>query len=472
MKKNVDKLVLLVALTLVCSHKLASQSPSPAQIQPGRVIEQIPVSSQPGQSYAAYLPSNYDPTKTRPTVFCLDPRARGKLALERFVAAAEKYGYIVICSNTSRNGLGSEQVSDILTNFWNDAHARFNIDPKRTFAAGFSGGSRLSSMLASRCRGCLAGVIGLGAGFPADIQPDAKTTFAYFGAAGVDDFNFQEMWYLEKKFDELSAPYHFENFAGGHEWATVEVIDHALAWLTLQSIKAGNANRDEKFLGEQLQNRTREAESFLTSQRFVDAYSAFRSIVRDFDGLLDVATAKVRVEELRKNDQLKKDQKSEEEYLKRQLIEAGTIRSLWTKKIEPDQIQFPRLEAAQKLGELRRRKDATHDSRDRRLARRILSGLLVESFESAQPALQAKNYDVALDNYLLAKEVDPKSASVAFELGRVYAFRKQKKQALESLEESVKLGFKDVERLRTEPAFASFVDDARYQKLLTTLAGP
>lgn len=472
MKNNVDKLVLLVALILVCSHNVASQSPSPAQIQSGKVIEQIPVSSQPDQSYAAYLPSHYDPTKTWPTIFCLDPRARGKLALERFVAAAEKHGYIVMCSNTSRNGLGPQQVGDILTNFWDDAHARFNIDQKRTFAAGFSGGSRLSSMLASRCKGCLAGVIGFGAGFPADIQPDAKTTFAYFGAAGVDDFNFQEMWYLEKKFDELSTPYHFESFAGGHEWATVEVIDHSLAWLTLQSMKAGNTNRDEKFLSEQLQTRTREAESFLASQRFVEAISAFRSIARDFNGLLDIKSAQSRVDELRKSEQLKKDQKSEEEYFKRQLVEAGTIRSLWMKRIEPDQVQSPRLEAAQRLGDLRKRKEAATDSRDRRLARRILSGLLVESFEAAQPALQARNYDVALDNYLLAREVDPRSPGVAFEVARIYALRKQKKQSLESLEESVKLGFKDLERLRTEAAFASFADDLRYQKLLATLGGP
>jgi tetratricopeptide (TPR) repeat protein len=270
----------------------------------------------------------------------------------------------------------------------------------------------------------------------------------------------------------LNAPYHFENFAGGHEWATTEVIEHALAWFTIQSMKSGNAARDEKFLSEQFQTRTQEAEAFLTAQRWVDAYSAFRSIVRDFDGLSDVKSAKGRIEELKKNEQLKKEQKSDEESFRRQLVEAGTIRSLWMKKAEPDQVQIPRFEATQRLSDLRKRKESPTDSRDRRQARRILSGMMVESIETAQPAIQAKNYEVALENYLLAREVDPKNAGVAFEVAKIYALKRQKKQSIESLEESVKLGFKDVERLRSEPAFAGFADDARYQKLLSTLGGP
>src|SRR6185436_3665884 len=144
------------------------------------------------------------PDKPWPTVFCFDPRARGKVAIERFAEAADKLGYIVVCSNNSRNGLNWTTVADIFSNFWDDVHSRLHVDEKRTFAAGFSGGSRLATTFASRCRGCLAGVIGSGAGFPGDIAPDAKAPFAYYGIVGIDDFNFGEMWQLEKRLGKLT----------------------------------------------------------------------------------------------------------------------------------------------------------------------------------------------------------------------------------------------------------------------------
>ena len=240
--------LLLVLAILLWPPLTLSQTDS--AIQTGKVIESVVIKNHTDQSYAVFLPSNYTTEKSWPTVFCLDPRGRGKVAIDRFVSAAEKYGYVVFCSNNSRNGLNWSTIGDIFSNFWDDAHARFNIDEKRTYAAGFSGGSRLASTFASRCRGCLAGVIGSGAGYPGDILPDAKTPFAYFGIIGVDDFNFGEMWQLEKKLSKLEAPYHFENFSGGHEWAPKENIDNALAWFILQAMKSGTTPERGPAMGE------------------------------------------------------------------------------------------------------------------------------------------------------------------------------------------------------------------------------
>ena len=93
-----------IALFILFATAIPICAQTPA-IEVGKVIDKVVVQSHPDQSYAAFLPKSYTPEKRWPTVFCLDPRARGRVAIDRFTEAAEQLGYIVLCSNNSRNGL-------------------------------------------------------------------------------------------------------------------------------------------------------------------------------------------------------------------------------------------------------------------------------------------------------------------------------------------------------------------------------
>jgi len=467
---RVRKVIILVALLLICSDTSRSQTPSELSIQVGKVNENVVLQSHPDESYALFLPNDYKREQPWPTIFCLDPRGRGKTAIARFVPAAEKYGYIVVCSNNSRNGLDWNTISQIFTDLWDDTHSRLSIDEKRTYAAGFSGGSRLAATYASRCRGCLAGVIGCGAGFPGDIAPDAKTTFAYFGLIGVDDFNFGEMWQLEKKLNQLPAPYQFQTFSGGHEWPPPEKIEQAIAWLTVLAMKSGLTVKDNKLIEDHFASRMAAADQLLAAQQYVDAQRALSSMVRDFNDLRDVKPVFAKLNQLNDSEELKKEIKTEEELYRRQLREAGEIRTLWMQAPDPEQSTPSRTVASSRLLEWKKKRELPVDSKDRRLARRILTQLLIEAFETSQASLRKNDYATALTNLQLAKEVDPKNANAAYEIARIYALKRQKKSALQSLEEAVSLGFKDVSRLKAEEAFSEITNDPRYQKLVASIS--
>jgi predicted esterase len=467
---RVRKVLILVALVPICFDTSRSQTPSELTIQVGKVNENVVVRSHPDESYALFLPNGYKPEQAWPTIFCLDPRARGKSAIARFVPAAEKYGYIVICSNNSRNGLDWNTISQIFTDLWDDAHSRLSIDGKRTYAAGFSGGSRLAATYASRCRGCLAAVIGCGAGFPGDSAPDSKTTFAYFGLIGVDDFNFGEMWQLEKKLSQLPAPYQFQTFSGGHEWPPPEKIEQAIAWLAFLAMKSGLTAKDGKVIEDQFASRMAAADQLLAAQQYVDAQRALSSMVRDFNDLRDVKTVFAKLNQLNDSEELKKEIKTEEELYRRQLREAGEIRTSWMQAPDPEQSTPSRTVASSRLLEWKKKRELPVDSKDRRLARRILTQLLIEAFETSQASLRKNDYATALTNLQLAKEVDPKNANAAYEIARIYALKRQKKSALQSLEEAVSLGFKDVSRLKAEEAFSEITNDPRYQKLVASIS--
>lgn len=138
---------------------------------------------------------------------------------------------------------------------------------------------------------------------------------------------------------------------------------------------------------------------------------------------------------------------------------------------EPDEPTSGRAIAADRLTGWKKKKDLPNDSKDRRLARRILTHLMIESFEASQASERNNDYTGALANLELAKAIDDKNANIAYEIARLHALKRERKAALESLEEAVTLGFRDLTRLKAEEAFNNLAQEPRFEKLLSTLTG-
>ena len=105
------------------------------------------------------------------------------MPVERYQAAAEQYGFVVAGSNNSRNG--SQDTRAIVTTLMRDALSRFQIDLKRVYTAGMSGGARVAMSVALSAPD-IAGVIASSAGFP-DGRPRKSLAFPLFATAGTED---------------------------------------------------------------------------------------------------------------------------------------------------------------------------------------------------------------------------------------------------------------------------------------------
>ena len=126
--------------------------------------------------------------------------------MEAARAAAEKFGYIVVASNNSRNGPMADSTA-AANAVWRDTQERFAVEEQRRYLAGMSGGARLVTAIALSCDGCAAGVIANAAGFPIDKPPQRNMKFAYFGAVGNADFNYGEFVDLRKNMADDGAQY-------------------------------------------------------------------------------------------------------------------------------------------------------------------------------------------------------------------------------------------------------------------------
>ncbi len=146
---------LFVLITLILLELIPSLSPLPnfdllaADFPAGQIIERVTCLHYSDQSYALYLPAQYQPGHSCPILFAFDPGARGRRPLECFRAGAEQYGVILMGSNNSRNG-PLEPVIQAARALWDEAHSRFSIDEDRVYLAGFSGGARVAAMAEAR----------------------------------------------------------------------------------------------------------------------------------------------------------------------------------------------------------------------------------------------------------------------------------------------------------------------------------
>ena len=176
----------------------------------GVVTDPVSCTEAPSQTYALYVPSTYTPDRPWSVLLAFHPAARGRQLVEKYQAAAERYGYIVAASNNARNGPHAVSAAAAQA-MGADVSRRFAIDPKRIYLTGFSGGARVSLALALG-NDAIAGVIVSGAGY-LDSRPRQKVNFVIFGTAGVEDFNYLEMRLLD---DKLTSPHFLSVFHGGH----------------------------------------------------------------------------------------------------------------------------------------------------------------------------------------------------------------------------------------------------------------
>ena len=94
MKISNTSLAIAALVLSVYPWSAAAQLP-----QRGTVVERVACAADPAQTYALYLPSAYSPDREWSLLLAFHPAALGRVMVEKYQAAAERYGYIVAASN-------------------------------------------------------------------------------------------------------------------------------------------------------------------------------------------------------------------------------------------------------------------------------------------------------------------------------------------------------------------------------------
>jgi len=465
------------------AHSNSVTSVQTPEIPKGQIVERVVCLNDPNQSYALYLPSNYSPDRKWPILYAFDPRARGKVPLERFKDAAEQYQWIVVGSNNSRNG-----PLQLSVDAWNamvkDTHERFAIDDNRVHATGFSGAARAAIYLATRCRDCIAGVIACGAGFPAGVTPSPALHFAVFSVAGIEDFNFPEVKDLDDALAKAGMTHRMEVFDGRHEWAPSALAIEAVGWFELKAMQAGTRSRDDRLIAATRQKTLERARALEEAKKTYEAYQVYAGAADTFKGLVDDGEIERKVGQLRDSPEVKDAIRNEQRQIKKQrefeariseLIARGERsrgqESTGAQESDRESTINEQFDSESRLrtllADLRKQSKSVEDSGDRRIARRVLEGVFISLYEQGLDFLQARKlYARAVRTFTLATEVYPDRAGSFFYLAWAHAANGDKKRTLQALKSAVEKGFSDLAAISDNKAFDGVRDEAQYRQII------
>jgi dienelactone hydrolase len=434
---------------------------------PGGLIPRVVALENPQQSYALYLPTKYSRERRWPIVYVFDPLARGPLALAQFQHAAEIHGYIVAVSNNSRNGPWQPEF-EAAEAMVRDTQQRFTVDLKRIYFAGFSGGARVASQLAQLCK-CAAGVLLSGAGFSHGTSSSGESKFPVFSAVGDADFNYSELIPLQDALEKAAVPHWLRIFDGPHEWAPAIVIDEALAWFRMQSVKSQREPRDDVFIAAQLSAAQARASALEKSGQLLAAWREDRQMATTFDALVDTEAVRAKAFELEKQKALRDAIKREQSDFEEQDRLSNEVLAATTPPQTPDASPSQNGGDARTLArDLRLRAEREKKPERALVFKRALAGVFIGSLESGRDALDKKDFRRAENYFACATEANPESEWSFRNLAIARASSGDRKGALQALRSARKLtkepsAFSDW--LTQEPAFVRLQSASEYRVL-------
>lgn len=252
----------------------------------GVVQDSIPVTGTQNESFALYLPHSYQQDTASPIVFIFEPAARSRIGIQPFIEASEKYGYLLVCSNNTKNA-PYERNFDIANNLFDHIFSRFAIKEDEMYTSGLSGGSRLACAIAS-LTDKFTGVVACGAGFP-NVHAYTPTTqkYSYVGLVGDRDMNYKEMLKNKDYLKLMRFNSTLITFEGLHEWPPSSQILRAFDWLHLQKLKKSPTENQEEIQA-LYQSEYGMIESFKTDGHYLFASEQYERLIKSYKEVFSV----------------------------------------------------------------------------------------------------------------------------------------------------------------------------------------
>jgi len=198
----------------------------------GEVISSVNLRNDTSQKFALYLPSTYSEAEKFPVIIFFDPHGEGTVPLNLYFKLAEKYRFILIASNSSKNGLDMQTTNAIAGNLINEVSTRFSVDKTKISLCGFSGGAKVA-LLTGAENTSISNIIYCGASI--DFHPNHPLNI--LGFAGKRDMNYTDVVSFEWNLKNVPFKHFLIEWNGKHEFPIAGVFNNAFDLLTTGEIK-------------------------------------------------------------------------------------------------------------------------------------------------------------------------------------------------------------------------------------------
>ncbi len=252
------------------------------------------------ESFAIYLPKNFEMEKSWPLVMVCDMQGRGKRAVSMFMNAAEAQGYVLVGSNDLHDSTSIANNILIASRLLKSVGAIVSLEKERVYAAGFSSGGRFASLVPSFIKG-FRGVISLGAAIPNYELLSSKNIFHFIGVVGNEDYSYPDMLEARTTLKRLKFPNQLWVFNGGHQWPEPRYINKAMSAITLLAMAKGKMPKDNSFVATSYMSDLTELGELIREQHLVSAYDHMNEIISTYQLHMSMDSLQAARKALRKN---------------------------------------------------------------------------------------------------------------------------------------------------------------------------
>jgi len=425
----------------------------------GKVIDNVACKNYPNNSFALYLPTSYSSEKKYPVIFAIDPQATGKLPVANYKELAEKYNYIIVGSNNSENGKSWEEANQIVNTLLADIKNRFSVNTSRMYLLGFSGGARIANAV-TMSNGEIEAVICCGAISPAASTPVPRSNYSLVCIAGTADFNYTEVCKYEKV-EGHTIKHTLIKFDGKHEWPPLATMDDAFWFLELNEMRKSPAVSRDSLINPIIEKETKELNDLLANNKSYEAFEKCKKVIVYYNGLHDLKEFYKAYQGFKTNKEVDETLRIEEAFWKLEEEEKQKyIQAFRTNDLNWWKIHIVDLNKKIKSGK---------NKEEVNMQKRLLSFLSLVAYMQTTATLKEKNMKAASyfsDIYVL---VDPTNNEAHYLKAEINAINGKTKEAIQSLNESIKYDFKDLKRLESDILFNSVKNEEGFKKIVGKL---
>jgi len=246
----------------------------------GKVISPVYCKEDASQSYALYIPMR-GKNESLPVIYFFDPHGNGSFPLNKYKSLAERYGFIFIGSNNSKNGNDFETAEKIWSILAADTKARLKINNDRIYTCGFSGGGKVACYIAMQ-HPEVKGVIANGGALP-ELNNAGNFHFSFTAIAGEGDMNMTELVSISNELDKTQTRHRIIFFDGKHEWAPEQTMEVAITALQIDAMRDKLMIPDQHLIDNFISTSHKKIDAYLKEGNYLKAESEYKF----FAGLVD-----------------------------------------------------------------------------------------------------------------------------------------------------------------------------------------
>nr|WP_298790960.1 alpha/beta hydrolase [uncultured Allomuricauda sp.] len=461
----------LLFLAMVVMQPILAQQ---IVLKKGTILQALPINDSVPDTFSLYLPTNFTTEKKWPLLMVFDLEGKEKQTMSMFLHAAENEGYVLaapklsdsisLSSNMLVTGMTLDKVLNMLP-----------IGKSRIYAAGAGSGGRFANLVPLFAKD-VKGALSIGASIANIELLSPKRPFHFIGISNKNNYNYTSMRAMKKVLDRFRFPNQLLLYPLSGEWPGTEYLSKALQYFKLQAMRGNIVPMDSSYVQKNFRddldkiNELKSLKKFLLAEQHIVEMTSIYGAFKNLDSLRIVQ------KEIRK-DRIYKAMKRGENAA---MLKESLLKEDYQYYIEEDVIthNFNNLGWWNyQMTELEKFVNGTNPY-EKEMGNRLVGyvNALAEDNIDIIQSEELIDEDALAFLYMLKTVLEPDNFDFYLQIISLSAKNEDYGTALFYLEEVLKKGFKDRDKLytlkdtgllRIDPKFnevvSKYLNDARYE---------